>query len=129
MIAIYPSGHALTDSPLAPGMRVGEFLFVSGQVPRKEDGNWAERDIKAQTECVLSNLLKVVEAAGGGLRDIIKVNCYLTDPSNFSEFNEAYRAFFGEEPYPARTTVAVTLMRPEMLVEVEAMVMISGACE
>jgi 2-iminobutanoate/2-iminopropanoate deaminase len=74
--------------------------------------------IEAQTRRALENLTACLRAAGCERVDVLKVNAYLADLGDFEGFNAVYREFF-EEPFPARTTVGVSLPG-ELLVEIEA---------
>jgi enamine deaminase RidA (YjgF/YER057c/UK114 family) len=119
LIPVFPEARPSGDSPLSPGARVGNWLFISGQVPRDEDGNWVETGLADQTRCVLDNLLDVVAAAGGTAADVCKINAYLRDEREFASFNEVYRTYFPSGASPARTTLCAVLMRPQIQVEVE----------
>lgn len=114
------------DSPDAPrpvgpysaAWRVGGLVFTSGQGPvDPATGRLAGTTIEEQTALVIENLRHVLRSAGAELRDVVKVNAFLTDMSYFEGFNRAYAAAFAP-PYPARTTVAARLLG-RMLVEME----------
>jgi 2-iminobutanoate/2-iminopropanoate deaminase len=62
----------------------------------------------------------VIEAAGGTLDDIVKISVFLRSVTDFEEMNRAYKDFFGDVSYPARTTVGVKLAQERMLVEIDA---------
>jgi 2-iminobutanoate/2-iminopropanoate deaminase len=102
----------------SPGVRFGELLFVSGQVPRDfRTGELLGDDIRAQSRGVLANLRRVLEAGGATLGDVVAVNAYLADPGDWDAFNDVYRETF-TPPYPTRTTVGAGLRG--ILVEVSA---------
>lgn len=124
---IWAAGAWHSGAPYSPGVRVGEWLFVSGAVPVDPDGGASVgATIQEQTDRVLHNIRLVVEAAGGSLRDVVKTTVYLTDQNDAAGMNEAYRTFFSA-PHPARATVMVgPLARPEFLVEIEAVARIAG---
>jgi 2-iminobutanoate/2-iminopropanoate deaminase len=109
-----------TGSPLSQGVLAGGFLFVSGQTPRLASGLTVDGDFEAEVRCVLDNVSAIIEAAGGSLRQVCKVNAYLTDASLFDQFNAVYRDYFKDAQYPARTTICCALARPGLRVEVEA---------
>jgi 2-iminobutanoate/2-iminopropanoate deaminase len=94
----------------------GGVLFASGQAGADREGRLAD-GIAAQSRQCFENLLTAVRAAGAEETDIVKVNVYLTDVGDFAAMNEAYAAAFSD-PYPARTTVYVTLP-PGMLIEAD----------
>lgn len=116
--AIQPDGVAVPAAPYSPVVVSGDLVYTAGQVGFDETGQLTADDITGQTTRVFENLLGCLEAAGCGPADVIKVNAYLTDLGDFPGFNDVYRSVF-EEPYPARTTVGVSLPGG-ILVEVEA---------
>ncbi len=97
------------------------FVFVSGQGPFDPETNSAPDAFADQVRQTFENLSVVLEAAGTGLGEVVKVNAYLTDLTRFADFNEVYREFFPSNP-PARTTVATGLLG--ILVEVDCISMI-----
>jgi 2-iminobutanoate/2-iminopropanoate deaminase len=109
------------------GVRVGQTLYVAGQLPIDLDGHVVGAgDVRAQTRQVLENVRAIVEAAGGALRDVIKTTVYLTDIAHHGAMNEVYALFFVSE-FPARTTVQVAGLAPALtgdghpfLVEIDA---------
>ena len=96
-------------------------LFISGQVAYDEDGNPAYgRDFPSQARAVFEALKAQVEAGGGALQDIVKINSYLTDIRYRTELVPIREEFFGKKT-PATTQVAVTALgQPDWLIEVEA---------
>lgn len=92
------------------------FVFVSGQGPIDPERGDMPDAFPDQVRQTLNNLRTILEAAGSGLDEVVKVNAYLTDLTRFSQFNEVYKEFFQNEP-PARTTVATALLG--ILVEVD----------
>lgn len=102
----------------SPGIRAGDLLFVSGQVPRNpRTGEVEGKTVAEQTRRVLDNLRLVLEAGGGTLADVVATTCYLADERDWEAFNAEYRSVF-QAPYPTRTTVGAGLR--EVLVEVSA---------
>lgn len=99
-----------SDSPKAIGpysqaIRVGDFIFCSGQAGfNPETGQIVDGGIRAQTAQTLRNLETVLKAAGSGLNRVVKVTVFLHDWKYFKEMNETYAEFFKENP-PARSTV------------------------
>jgi 2-iminobutanoate/2-iminopropanoate deaminase len=105
--------------PFSPGVRVGEFLFLSGQVALDPaTGRLIAGDVAAQTEQVLQNLRTLLGAVGKSLADVARVNVYLTDMKDFGQMNTVYARHF-EAPYPARTTVAVSALPLGAAVEID----------
>ncbi len=111
--------------PYSQAIRVGEFLFTSGQIPLKIDGTLVGGDIIEQTRQVLTNLKAVVEAGGSNLGNVVKCTCFLKDMATFSEMNGVYGEFFGENP-PARSAVEVARLPKDVLIEIEAVALIPG---
>ncbi|HKG93517.1 MAG TPA: Rid family hydrolase [Gemmatimonadaceae bacterium] len=102
----------------SPAIRAGDFVFVSGQVPKNPaTGELEGDDIRAQTRRVLEKLRLTLEAAGASLDDIVSITAYLQDENDWGAFNEVYGATF-RPPYPTRTTVGAGLRG--VLVEVSA---------
>jgi 2-iminobutanoate/2-iminopropanoate deaminase len=103
--------------PYSQAVRVGRFLFVSGQVAiDPKTGRIEANGIKEQTARVMENIKAVLEAAGYNFNNIIQSNVYLSSMKLFSEFNSEYAKYF-EKEFPARATVGTELM-PEALVEI-----------
>ncbi len=94
--------------PFAKAVRAGDYVHVSGQVPT-QDGEVVTGGIVAQTEQVIANIKAVLDMAGCGFEDIVKVNCWLDDARDFSSFNAVFAKHFGAHP-PARSTVESRLM-------------------
>jgi len=107
--------------PYSQAVRVGEWLFTSGQIALKPDGSeeLLQKGIEEQTRQVLRNLAAVLEAAGGGLENVVKTTIFLADMNDFAKVNEIYAEFF-KEHRPARSTVAVKELPKGALVEIDA---------
>ena len=100
----------------------GTIVWISGQVSQDQDGKMVHKgDFAGQARQALANLKAMVEAAGGTIHDIIKVNTYLTDLRYREELARIRAEFFPDGKLPASTLVGVTgLADPDMLVEIEA---------
>jgi 2-iminobutanoate/2-iminopropanoate deaminase len=100
----------------------GTIVWISGQVSQDKNGKMVHKgDFAGQARQALSNLKAMVEAAGGTINDIIKVNTYLTDLRYREELARVRAEFFPEGKLPASTLVGVAgLADPDMLVEIEA---------
>ena len=107
--------------PLAQARQVGDMIYVSGQIAYDATGKLVgEGDMAAQTRQVFTNIREILESAGAGLADIIKINTYITDQSRFREMLAVRGEFFADHP-PASTAVVVAgLAFPGLLIEVEA---------
>lgn len=110
---------AVSVGPYSHAVEVDGFIYLSGQTPMdSKTGKLIDGDIQAQTEQAFKNLFAVLSSAGLSSDDVIKVNVYLTDMSNFSDMNEVYKKQFNE-PYPARTTVGVNELPLGTMIEIE----------
>jgi 2-iminobutanoate/2-iminopropanoate deaminase len=104
--------------PYSQAVVAGDFVYVAGQGPTDPaTGRRVEGGVAAETEQVLKNVQAILEAAGCTLRDVVKVNVYLSHSGDFKAMNEVYARFFNEEP-PARTTVQASPPVP-ILVEID----------
>lgn len=115
--------HETRNFAYSHAVRLGDLIFVAGQVPRDKNGETvAPGDPLAQTEQVLANLRTVLEAAGSGLDRIGKVTVFTTSLEHRPAIHEVRHRVFGEiGHYPASTMVVVkSLADPEWLVEIEA---------
>ncbi len=93
--------------PYSQAVRVGNMLFVSGQIALDpKTGELVGESAAEQTKRVLLNLSAILEAAGFSVKDVVKTTIYTTELDKFSEINEVYAQFFGDHR-PARATVGV----------------------
>lgn len=104
----------------------GRLVFISGMTARRPDGSIAGvGDVRAQTRQVCENLKAAVEAAGGSLEDICRVDVYVRNIEHFATIQEVRREYFSEPP-PASTMVEVSKMvSPDYLIEISALAVIS----
>jgi 2-iminobutanoate/2-iminopropanoate deaminase len=107
-------------APYSQGIRVGEFVFVSGQLAlRPGDTELQGGTIEEQTEQVFANLRAILEAAGSGLERLVKTTVFLQNLDDFQGMNSVYARHVGDTP-PARSTVEVARLPSGALVEIEA---------
>jgi 2-iminobutanoate/2-iminopropanoate deaminase len=124
-----PERHAVsTDSapaaigPYSQGMRVGDLLFCSGQIPLDPGtGELVKQDVDGQARRCLENLEAICAAAGGSLSNAVRCTVYLGDMSDFARVNEVYAEFFGDDP-PARVAIAAAGLPKGADVEIDAIV-------
>lgn len=115
--------HDTRDLAYSHAVRIGDIIFVAGQVPRDRSGaTVAPGDALAQTEQVFANLRAVLETAGSALDRIAKVTVFTTSLEYRPAIHQVRHRVFGEiGHYPASTLVVVkSLADPEWLVEIEA---------
>ncbi|UJF24314.1 RidA family protein [Suttonella sp. R2A3] len=107
--------------PYSQAVRVGDLLFVSGQIPLDPKTMNLVEGFSAQVSQVFNNLEAICREAGGDLSNIIKLNIYLTNLSHFATLNEIMSERFSA-PYPARAAVEVSALPKGAAVEMEAVV-------
>ena len=106
--------------PYSQAIRSSGFVFASGQIPiDPETGQFVAGGIAEQTQQVIKNLSRVLEAAGSGLDRVVKTTVFLADMEEFAAMNEVYGKFFSAEP-PARATVEAARLPRDARVEIEA---------
>jgi reactive intermediate/imine deaminase len=107
-------------------IKVDQTVYLSGQIPLLPDTmELIDGGIDAQVEQVLKNLIAVTKAAGGDLSDIVKLNIYLTDMSDFPVVNEMMAKYF-TQPYPARAAIGVAALPKGCSVEMDAVMVLSN---
>ena len=105
--------------PYSQAIRIGDFLFTSGQVPiDPATGKVVEGGITAQTHRVFANLRAVLEAGGTSFANVVKATVFLRDMNDFQALNAAYAEYLGECK-PARSTVQVARLPLDVAVEIE----------
>ncbi|HVA58653.1 MAG: RidA family protein [Gemmatimonadaceae bacterium] len=108
--------------PYSQGVTHNGFLFTAGQIAiDPATGQVVAGDVVAQTERVLANLQAILTAAGATWNDVVKTTVFLHDMSDFPLVNDAYARALGEAR-PARSTVQVSALPRNVLVEIEAIV-------
>jgi 2-iminobutanoate/2-iminopropanoate deaminase len=108
--------------PFSQAIEAGGFLYFSGQVGQgPSTGKVVEGGILAETERVFQNLLAVLRAAGRGFDDVVRAGVYLTNMSDFAAMNGIYAKHFNQ-PFPARTTIAVAALPLGACVEIDLVV-------
>lgn len=106
--------------PYSQAIRVGHFVFVSGQLPiEPQTGELMSGSIAEQTDRVLQNIRVILTAGGASLDDVVKTTIFLADMNDFAEVNEVYGRFFPSNA-PARSTVQVARLPKNARVEIEA---------
>jgi 2-iminobutanoate/2-iminopropanoate deaminase len=125
---IAPSGMKDQRPRYTLGWRVGQTIYVAGQLPYDGDGNLiGQGDIKAQARRVFENVRKVVEAGGGTMNEVVKLTVFVTDVRYREPYGEVRSEFFGPNP-PASTLVQVAnLAVPGALIEIEAVAVLDAS--
>jgi len=101
-------------------VKTGSTVYLSGQIPLiPETMEMVDGEIKLQIHRVFQNLQAVANAAGGDLSNVVKLNIFLTDLSDFPHVNEVMAEYF-QQPYPARAAVGVAALPKDAAVEMDA---------
>ena len=104
--------------PYSQAIAANGFLFISGQLGVTPSGEFVGADVKSQAQRSLQNLQAILSEARLGFENVVKTTIFLADIADFAAVNEIYAEFFNE-PYPARSTVAVKTLPKGGLVEIE----------
>jgi 2-iminobutanoate/2-iminopropanoate deaminase len=116
---ISPANAPKAVGPYSLGVRVGDFLYCSGQIPLDPaSGNLVAGGIEAQTTRVLENIRILLTDQGLDFSNVIKTTVFMTDLGQFGAMNAIYGEYF-KAPYPARSTVQVSALPKGALVEIE----------
>ncbi|GMO93216.1 RidA family protein [Bradyrhizobium sp. TM239] len=120
-----PNGHFSQATIIEAS---GKLLFVSGMTARKPDGTIAGvGDVSAQTRQVCENIKAAVEAAGGSLEDVVRVDVYVRNMEHFDAIHAVRREYF-KPPLPASTMVEICKMtHPDYLIEINAIAVLPSA--
>lgn len=102
-------GKKNPNLPFHPAVRAGDYIFISGQVPKDADGNMCDGTIEEQTRWTVECFRRILAEEGAGLENIVRVVTYLQDPRDFGRYNRAFAEFFPEGKL-ARTTVEARAM-------------------
>lgn len=118
------------DAPQAIGtysqairVNMGDTVYLSGQIGLDPSTMQMVGGIEAQIQQVFLNLKAVTAASGGDLKDIVKLNVYLTDLDDFAMVNKIMASYFNQ-PYPARAAVGVVALPRGALVEMDAIMVL-----
>ena len=121
MKAIHTNNAPAAIGPYSQAIEVNGFVFASGQIPiNPATGDFVKGGIKEQTKQALTNASNILKEAGTDLSHVVKTTVYMADMGDFAAMNEIYAQFFNE-PYPARSAVAVKALPKGALVEVEVL--------
>ena len=108
-----------TKLPFSAATRAGGFVFVSGQGSVDDAGNLVLDTFENEMRRTMSNVQRVLAAAGLGLKDVVQLRAYLIDSTYWDEYNRLYREYFSE-PFPARTTIVKCLGNIKVEIDVVA---------
>lgn len=113
-------GVRVPETQVSTGIDVGNFIFTSGQIGRDQITKILPKDFRGQTWQALRNIQLILEAAGSKMDDLVYVNIYLTDVSEYDALNEVWNEFFKDvEIPPTRATLQVSgLAGEEFFIEI-----------
>ncbi|MFC2653350.1 MAG: RidA family protein [Segatella salivae] len=121
MKTIHTNNAPAAIGPYSQAIEVNGFIFASGQIPiNSSTGNFVEGGIKEQTKQAITNAKNILKEAGTDLAHVVKTTVYLANMADFAAMNEVYATFF-QQPFPARSAVAVKDLPKGALVEVEVL--------
>lgn len=106
--------------PYSQGIRLGDVVYTSGQLPIDPKTGELVNEIKEATRQSLENVKAVLEAGGSKVGNIVKVLILLSDINDFAAMNEVYNEFFEGTDYPARSAFEVATLPKNALIEIEA---------
>lgn len=121
MKTIHTNNAPAAIGPYSQAIEINGFIFASGQIPiDPSTGNFVEGGIKEQTKQAITNAKNILKEAGTDLAHVVKTTVYLANMADFTAMNEVYATFF-QQPFPARSAVAVKDLPKGALVEVEVL--------
>lgn len=97
-------GKKNPNLPFHPGVRAGDYIFVSGQVAKDANGNMCAGTIEEQTRWTIESVRRVLKEAGADLEDVVKATVFLEDARDFGRYNGVFKEYF-PDALLARTTV------------------------
>ena len=108
-----------TLGPYSPAVRVGGFLFLSGQIGMDQaTGQLRNESIETETRQALENITNILHAAGYDMSHVVNATVYLKSMNDYATMNRVYAEYFGAGNYPARTTVAVSELPRQANIEI-----------
>jgi 2-iminobutanoate/2-iminopropanoate deaminase len=123
--AVSTSDAPQAIGPYSQGIRAGQLLFLSGQIPLDpRTGALVDGDIGSQTERVLQNIAAILRSAGAGFEHVVRTTVFLADMGDFAAMNAVYARHMPDPP-PARSTVQAARLPRDARVEIDVIAVIS----
>jgi 2-iminobutanoate/2-iminopropanoate deaminase len=122
MEKIHTTNAPQAIGPYSQAIKIGNFIYTSGQIALTPNGEFLDGNITAQTKQVCENLKSVLEEAGASLQNVVKTTIFLANMNDFNDLNIVYGKYFSHKP--ARSTVAVKTLPKNALVEIECVAII-----
>jgi 2-iminobutanoate/2-iminopropanoate deaminase len=101
---VYPIGKKNPSLPFHPAVRAGDYIFVSGQVAKDDQGNMISGTIEVETAGTIDSIRRILAEEGATLADVVRVTTYLEDTRDFGRYNKIFAEHF-KDAVLARTTV------------------------
>jgi enamine deaminase RidA (YjgF/YER057c/UK114 family) len=101
---VYPIGKKNPNLPFHPGVRAGDYIFISGQVAKDDQGNMIAGTIEVETAGTIDSIRRILAEEGATLADVVRVTTYLEDARDFGRYNKVFAEHF-KDAVLARTTV------------------------
>jgi len=105
--------------PYSQGVKVGNLIFTSGQLPINTQSGELVADIEGATRQSLDNVKAILEASGSSMDKVVKTVVFLRDMNDFASMNTVYATYFSSNP-PARSAVEVARLPKDAIIEIEA---------
>lgn len=115
--------------PYSPAVKLGDFVYLSGQLGMNAEGVLVSDDVVEQTHQSMKNIGSLLAEMGLSYRHIVKTTVFVADLNDFGKVNEVYGSYFNEGVYPARSCVEVSRLPKDAKVEIECMVLDTLAYE
>ncbi|MFW6389695.1 MAG: RidA family protein [Halanaerobiales bacterium] len=109
--------------PYSQGIKAGNMIFTSGQIPFDSKGKLVSDDVQEQTRQSLNNVKYILKEAGSSMDNVIKCTVFISNMDDFTKINEVYQEYF-KEPYPARSCVEVARLPKDVKIEIEAIAVV-----
>ena len=117
---VKPAGMSVSPY-FSPAVRIGDLLFISGMAGIDDRGDViAPGECAPQAESIMERMKTTLEAAGAGLGDVVKTTTFLTNVEDYAAYNNVRGRYFPEDPPASSTVIVAALVRPGLVVEVEA---------
>ena len=122
--AVYSDKAPAPIGPYSQAVKAsGNFMFISGQIPFDASGKCVGDEIVGQTHQSIKNIIAILDEADATVNDVVKTTVLMKDMNDFVKMNEVYNEYFGESK-PARAAFEVARLPKDVLVEIEAIVLV-----
>jgi len=109
----------LAKAPISSAIRVGDLIFLSGQIGIDDTGAVVPGGVGGQTRACLENIRDILAGYGAGMADVVQTRIFLTDFTGYADYNRVYQEFFAA-PFPTRSTIGAPELALGAQIEIEA---------